>query len=487
MLVAGALAAVAPSVTHARPATRQQRALDLAGGTAALLTGDFDQMLARRLIRVGVPYSRTHYYNERGRERGITAESIRDFEQWLNRRHARQLARRPLTLVMLPTTRDTLLDDIAAGRTDLADGNITVTPARLAQGDFFSPTDQPPGRELIAAGPGSPHVTSLQDLAGKTVHARGSTSFVDTLASWNTRFAQAGRTPIEVAPLPDDMEDEDVLELVAAGAFDFCVVDEWKGRIWARALPGLVLRTDLVLRDDVRAGWAMRHGSPLLMAELDVFYRQHVKKHHLIEIRLADALRRATRLRNPASGAEHQRFAGHVALFEKYGERYGFDPLLLLAQGYQESGLRQDVVSPSGAVGLMQLLPATGAAMKVGDIRQTEANVHAAVRYMDKLMTRYLGDAPLSRQQRTLFALASYNAGPARIAGLRKVAGERGVDPNIWFGQVERLAAERIGLETTTYVRNIYKNYVAYTLTNETRARQRATRERAESSVKERE
>ena len=487
MLVAGALAAVAPSVTHARPATRQQRALDLAGGTAALLTGDFDQMLARRLIRVGVPYSRTHYYNERGRERGITAESMRDFEQWLNRRHARRLARRPLTLVMLPTTRDTLLDDIAAGRTDLAAGNITVTPARLAQVDFFSPTDRPPGRELIAAGPGSPHVTSLQDLAGKTVHARGSTSFVDTLASWNTRFAQAGRTPIEVAPLPDDMEDEDVLELVAAGALDFCVVDEWKGRIWARALPGLVLRTDLVLRDDVRAGWAMRHGSPLLMAELDVFYRQHVKKHHLIEIRLADALRRATRLRNPASGAEHQRFAGHVALFEKYGERYGFDPLLLLAQGYQESGLRQDVVSPSGAVGLMQLLPATGAAMKVGDIRQTEANVHAAVRYMDKLMTRYLGDAPLSRQQRTLFALASYNAGPARIAGLRKVAAERGVDPNTWFGQVERLAAERIGLETTTYVRNIYKYYVAYTLTDETRARQRATRERAESSVKERE
>jgi membrane-bound lytic murein transglycosylase MltF len=441
----------------------------LAGGSAAILTGDFDQMLARRLIRVGVPYSRTHYYNDRGRERGITAEAMRDFEQWLNRRHARQLARRPLTLVMLPTTRDTLIDDLAAGRTDLAAGNLTVTPARLAQVDFFSPTDRPPGRELIAAGPSSPQ----RDVAAGSRRQDRACTRQHQLrrhpGHWSARFAQAGMAPIEVAPLPDDMEDEDVLELVAAGALDFCVVDEWKGRIWARALPELVLRTDLVLRDDVRAGWAMRHGSPLLMAEVDVFYRQYVKKHHLIEIRLADALRRAERLRNPASGAEHQRFAGHVALFEKYGERYGFDPLLLLAQGYQESGLRQDAVSSAGAIGLMQLLPATGAAMKVGDIRQTEANVHAAVRYMDKLMTRYLGDAPLSRQQRTLFALASYNAGPGRIAGLRKLAGERGIDPNTWFGQVERLAAERIGLETTTYVRNIYKYYVAYTLMNETR------------------
>lgn len=471
---------MAPSLTLAQPAARQQHALDLAGGNGAVSTGDFDQMLARRLIRVGVPYSRTHYYNERGRERGITAESMRDFEQWLNRRHARQLARRPLTLVMLPTTRDTLLDDVAAGRTDLAAGNLTVTPARLAQVDFFAPTDRPPGRELIAAGPASPQVGSLQELAGQTVHVRASTSFADTLALWSTRFAEARLPPIDVAPLPADMEDEDVLELVAAGAIDFCVVDEWKGRIWARALPGLVLRTDLVLRDDVRAGWAMRHGSPLLMAELDTYYRQHVKKHHLIEIRLADTLSRAHRLRNPASGTEQQRFASHLALFEKFGERYGFDPLLLLAQGYQESGLRQDAVSASGAIGIMQLLPATGAAMKVGDIRNAEANVHAAVRYMDKLMTRYLGDAPLTRQQRTLFALASYNAGPGRIAGLRKLAGERGIDPDTWFGQVERLAAERIGLETTTYVRNIYKYYIAYTLMQQTGARQRATRERTE-------
>jgi membrane-bound lytic murein transglycosylase MltF len=481
LLQAASAVAGTPLAALAQPADPLQ-GLSMAAGASAVLLGDLDAMLARRLVRAGVPYSRTLYTNDKGRERGLSAEMLRDFERWLNRRYAKQLARRPLTLAIIPTTRDTLIDDLADGRIDLAAGSLTMTPALLTRVDFYAPTDRAPGREVIVTGPASPAVDSMQSLSGKAVHVRASTSFHDSLVALNARFAQQGLAPIEITLLPDDMEDEDVLELVDAGALSFAVVEQWKGRIWARALPHLKLREDLVLRDDVRAGWAVRRGSPQLLAELDRFYRQHLKRHGLIEIRLADTMARAGQLRNPASGSEYKRFTGYVALFEKYGKQYGFDPLLLLAQGYQESGLKQNAVSKAGAIGLMQLMPATGTAMKVGDIRHAGPNVHAAAKYMDQLMKRHFADAPLNEHERTLFALASYNAGPGRIAQLRRLAEKRGLDPNRWFGQVERVAAEHIGMETTTYVRNIYKYYVAYSLAAAVRTRQEAVRDAALSN-----
>ena len=78
---------------------------------------------------------------------------------------------------------------------------------------------------------------------------------------------------------------------------------------------------------------------------------------------------------------------------------------------------------------------------------------------------------------RTLFAFAAYNCGPGNMAKIRKAAAERGLDPNVWFNNVEIITAEKIGLETTTYVRNIYKYYVSYKLMEQTREAQKAARE----------
>jgi membrane-bound lytic murein transglycosylase MltF len=112
----------------------------------------------------------------------------------------------------------------------------------------------------------------------------------------------------------------------------------------------------------------------------------------------------------------------------------------------------------------MQLMPQTGAELKVGDIKNIEPNIHAGAKYMDQLMTRYLADADFDEINRTLFAFACYNAGPGNIVRMRKEAEKRGLNPNVWFNNVELVTAEKIGIETTTYVRNIYKYYVAYRL-----------------------
>ena len=125
----------------------------------------------------------------------------------------------------------------------------------------------------------------------------------------------------------------------------------------------------------------------------------------------------------------------------------------------------------------MQLMPATGKDMKVCDIAETEANIHAGIKYMRWMMDQYYGKEPMTKLDKALFAFASYNAGAGRISSLRKEATRRGLDPNVWFQNVEYVAAEKIGQETVTYVSNIYKYYIAYRLVFENQA---ATREAVE-------
>ncbi len=171
-----------------------------------------------------------------------------------------------------------------------------------------------------------------------------------------------------------------------------------------------------------------------------------------------------------------------LELFKKYGAQYDLDYLLMAAQGYQESTLDHNVKSPVGAIGVMQVMPATGKELKVGDITQIEPNIHAGVKYMRFMMDQYFKDEPMDRLNKGLMTFAAYNAGPGRVRQLRREAEKRGLDPNVWFGNVERVASERIGRETVTYVSNIYKYYVAYRLS----ARQIEQQNAAKEQVKQR-
>jgi membrane-bound lytic murein transglycosylase MltF len=222
-----------------------------------------------------------------------------------------------------------------------------------------------------------------------------------------------------------------------------------------------------VLRESGPVGWAIRKNSPQLAAELEDFYANHLKKLGVANYLRKQHTQRIRALRNAGADQDAKRFQQMLALFDQYGRQYRFDPLMLAAQGYQESQLNQQAKSHVGAIGVMQIMPATGAELKVGDIRVTEANIHAGAKYMDQLMTRYFKDANFDPANRSLFAFASYNAGPGNIAKMRKEAEKRGLNPDKWFNHVEVVTAEKIGLETTTYVRNIFKYYTSYKLTLE--------------------
>ena len=444
-----------------------RRSLDV--GTKAW-KGDFDGMLERRSVRFYVPYSRSLYFIDKGRERGISADLIREFERWVNKKHAAELGKRPLTAVVIVATRDKLREDLLEGHADVAVGNIKVLPELQKDVDFVAPDEKAAGVEILVTGPATPAIATIDDLSGKTVHLREVSSQTLSMKALNERFKQAGKPEAKLVYLPSALEDEDMLEMLNAGLLQAVVVDDWKAKMWAQALPKVKVHEDIVLRPKTKLGWAIRKNSPKLAAELNEFYAYYAKQAGGIPALQRQYMARVKALKDATASADQKRLLALVEIFKKYGQQYNFDPLMLAAQGYQESALNQDAKSHVGAIGVMQVMPATGAELKVGDIRQADPNIHAGIKYMDQLMTKYFKDAKFDEQNRTLFAFASYNCGPGNVSKMRKEAEKRGLDPNQWFNNVEIVTAEKIGIETTTYVRNIFKYYAAYKLVTEAQA-----------------
>jgi membrane-bound lytic murein transglycosylase MltF len=262
-----------------------------------------------------------------------------------------------------------------------------------------------------------------------------------------------------------------------AGLVQYVVVDDLLARFWAGVFPALKLHPDVVLRSGGQFAWAIRKNSPLLKAELDEFLARHPAGSTSYNVLFQKYLKSTRFVKNAAADAEMRRFQQTVQFFKTYSDKYDMDYLLMAAQGFQESHLNQNVKSKVGAVGIMQVMPSTAQELKVGDISQTEPNIHAGVKYMRFMIDQYFEKEPMDRVNKALFAFAAYNAGPGRIQRLRREAAKRGLDPNQWFNNVEFVASEKIGRETVTYVSNIYKYYVAYKLITETDEQRRRERE----------
>ena len=263
-----------------------------------------------------------------------------------------------------------------------------------------------------------------------------------------------------------------------AGLVEYVVVDDFLVNFWSQVLPKLKPYPQAVLRKDADIAWAIRKNSPLLKAELDEFLAKYPEGSATRNMLFQKYLKSTKFVRNAASAEERRKFEQHGRhLSNLRGQVFDVDYLLMAAQGYQESQLNQSAKSPVGAIGVMQLMPATGAEQKVGDIHELEPNIHAGVKYMRFMIDQYFANEPMDQLNKGLFAFAAYNAGPGRIQGLRKEAARRGLDPNKWFDNVEVVASEKIGRETVTYVANIYKYYVAYKLITEDADERRRARD----------
>lgn len=441
--------------------------------------GDLPGMLDRRTIRVLTTFSKTFFFINKGTQRGATHDIFMEFERSLNQNLAKEnrLKHRHLKvrIIFVPVARDQLISALNSGKGDVIAANLTITAARQREMAFTAPVYSHV-QELLLSGPGSPVVENLQQLSGKTVFVRASSSYYESLVALNARFARQSLPPITIEPAPAALEDEDLIEMLSAGLIPLTVVDRHKALFWQQVFPKIKVHQNIILRDEADIGWAVRKNSPQLLALLNDFISKNRQGSRLGNTILLRYLKDARYVKNAAAQKERRKFLTMVEIFRKYGDRYDVDWLLMAAQGYQESRLNQSVRSHVGAIGVMQVMPSTGRELKVGDIKQLDPNIHAGVKYMRWMIDRYYGDEPMTQLDKALFSFASYNAGPARIARLRVDTKKRGFDPNVWFGNVEYLAAERIGYETVSYVSNIYKYYIAYRLIVDDMARkQQAT------------
>ena len=445
-------------------------------------TTDLDSMVHHRVVRVLVPFSRTYYYLDAGVQRGITYEAFREFEKYLNEELG--TGTRRVHVILIPTPRDQLLNSLVEGRGDIAAAGLTITPQRQALVDFSEPFSTRL-REVVVTGPAAPPLDSLDDLAGKEIFVRRSSSYYESLAALNRSFESAGKPPLVLTSADEHMEDEDLLEMVNVGLIPFVVVDEHKAELWAQVFEAIRVRSDLALREGGQLAWAFRKDSPQLAEVVNRVVARNRRGSYLFNVLWKRYWGDAEWVRNATSETELERFRQVVDLFQRYAGEYDFPYLLMLAQGYQESGLDQSVRSRAGAVGIMQLLPSTAADPNVNipDISATENNVHAGIKYMEFLRRRYFSDEALDGFDSMIFTIAAYNAGPARIQRLRGIAAERGLDPDRWFRNVELIVAEKVGRETISYVDNIYKYYAAYgMIADQEEAKAKARRE-AEAEV----
>jgi membrane-bound lytic murein transglycosylase MltF len=472
--------APAPAQTAPQEAADETLTIDLAKQHKPW-TGDLDGMIERRIIRVLTVNSKTTYFIDKGVLRGTAVEYGRLFEDELNRKLVaeKKLKNRNLKvrLVFIPVRRDELLPGLAAGKGDIAAAGLTITPESQRLADFtaagMSNVD-----EVVVSGPASPNIASLDDLPGKEVFVRKSSSYYESLVALNRKLAAAKQPPVLLKAAPETLEDEDLIEMLNAGLVPLIVVDKYLAEFWKQIFPQITVHGDVAVRTGGEIAWAIRKGTPQLKAQLDDFAKRHKVGTSTGNQLMTRYLKNVRYVKNAASAQERKKFLDLVSYFRKYGDQYDVDWVLMAAQGYQESQLNQNAKSAVGAIGVMQVMPATGKDMKVGDITRTETNIHAGIKYMRWMIDNYYGDAPMTPLDKALFSFASYNAGAGRISQLRNEATKRGLDPNVWFHNVEYVAAEKIGQETVTYVSNIYKYYIAYRLVLESQASRKEAVER---------
>ena len=423
--------------------------------------GDLDALVARSEIRVLTSITLGSYFIDRGRQSGMVYEMSLRLEKFAREKLGEDARRLKITII--PVRRDQLLPNLIAGHGDVAFANLTVTSERAEIVDFTVPFTSKV-RELLVTAPGIEGIASVEDLAGKEVVVPRASSYFESLSRLNQQFIDDGLEPIRITESDPRLEIEDILEMLDAGLLNMTVADDTRLNLWSQIFTNMTVHDDIVFRENASIALAIRKDSPKLKQLLDEFVRENRVGTLITNILLKKYGQYTGWVREALERDPMRRFEQLVGLFRTYGAQYDIDWLMLASFAFQESGFDQDARSPVGAIGVMQVMPSTAADRAVGisNIEDLENNVHAGTKYLSVLRGHYFSDEGIDETERLLFTMAGYNAGPNRINRLRRVAATRGLDPNVWFNNVELVVAAQVGIEPVIYVSNIYRYYIVY-------------------------
>ncbi|MCL7972205.1 MAG: transporter substrate-binding domain-containing protein [marine benthic group bacterium] len=430
--------------------------------------GDLPEMAQRRVVRLLTVHEPMFFGFDGRRKSGLVAEAAAELEKFLNRKLGSHQLK--VVVVIQPVSRDLLIPFLEEGRGDIAAAGLTITPERLEWVDFTRPL-QTGVSEIVVTGPGTGGniPARIEDLSSLVLHVRPSSSYWESLQELDGRLREQGLPELDIVAADEMLADEDLLEQVNAGNSPAIVVDGYQAEFWAQIFPEVRLHHGLAVRTDGEVAWAIRKNSPVLKDALNEFLRDYRRGTLTGNILLKRYTQDTARVQRVRRAETSERFRRLRSSFQEHAETYDLDWLLLVAQAFQESRLGQDTENRHGAVGIMQIKPASAAEAGVLDISTDDSNIEAGAAYLRLLMDRYFDDPALDPTTRQLFAIAGYNAGPSRIRSLRRRTAAAGLDPNSWFDDVEVLVAREVGREPIRYVSNIMKYYVTFTLMAEER------------------
>jgi membrane-bound lytic murein transglycosylase MltF len=440
-------------------------------------TGDLDEMLKRRNIRALVLINRVGFFYDQGHPKGVMYEALEEFQSALNKELKTGALK--VNVSFIPMNPAQIEAALTEGLGDLIAYGIVVTPEREKRVAFSAPI-QTDVTQIIVTGSNFGPVSAMEDFGGKVVYVNPLTTYFSNLQKVNESLQKAGKPPITIKEADKNLTDDDLLEMVNAGLIPATVTTKQRAQLWSSVFNSIKPHPELPIAAGQQLAWVMRKNNPQLKQAVDNFVQSHAVGTAFGNTLVRRYLQNTKFIRNSTSEEEMKKYEAMAAFFQKYATEYNFDYLMLTAQGYQESLLDQSKRNRSGAVGIMQVIPKNAAAspIDIPSVSSPEANIHAGAKMLRSIADTYFNDPKIDSLNKTLFVFASYNAGPNRIARLRREAPDMGLDPNIWFGNVELLVAKDIGQETVTYVGNIYKYYVAYKLAVE----QRQLRKKAEAA-----
>ena len=426
-------------------------------------TSDLDEMVKRRNIRALVLLNPIGFFYDNGQPRGLMYEALEEFQRFTNNKFKTGTLK--VRVTFLPTSPAQVEAALTEGLGDIIAHGIVITPEREKRVAFSTPI-QTNVTQIIVTGSKVGPISSFEDFTTREVYVNPLTTYYENLRKINESLQKAGKKPILIKAADKNLTDDDLLQMVNAGLLPATATTKERADLWSKVLDQIKPHPELVIASGAQLAWVMRKNNPELKQLVDEFAASHVLGTSFGNTVLRRYLQNTKWVKNSTSEEELKKFQDEVALFQKYAGEYNFDYLMLEAQGYQESQLDESKRNPSGAVGIMQVIPKNAAAspINVSNVGTAEGNIHAGAKMLRNIADTYFNDPKIDPVNKTLFVFASYNAGPNRIAKLRQKAVDMGLDPNVWFGNVELVAAKEIGQETVTYVGNIYKYYVAYKL-----------------------
>ncbi|MFC6298414.1 transglycosylase SLT domain-containing protein [Pseudomonas sp. CCM 7893] len=432
----------------------------LAGPPEAAKPGkvrDLAEIRNSRTLRVLVNQSRNSSGEVQGQAIGAEYHRLRAFEQYLNG-HARD--GQAINLKIIPKAKDQLLGALARGEGDLvAPGELLDVKAthKISASDPIV-SDVP---LWLVGVKGERRFTRLEQLSGRTLALTTGSAAGEAVNQINQKLALRKLPPVKVEWVDPSLAVEDVLEMVQAGIFHLTIVERPIAERWSKVLPKLRFDRQVTIKEPGEEYWFVRQDAAMLRASIDRFLKTY-KTPPDQDVAFQRVYRRLYQVRYPLARADRQRLEKLRPVLQKHAREQGMDWLNLAALAFKESSLDPNAKSGSGPTGLMQITPSAAQRVGVNNIQSLDSNVQASARYLALIRRKFFASPKLNERERMAFILAAYNMGPERVQGMRAEARRRGLNPNQWFFQVERIAMEQVGMGGVSYVNSVNKYYLAF-------------------------